>query len=255
MLKYKISEDKNLQIDDDKLDGLIPEDLKEIIAAIQSYGFEVRIIGGAVRDLLLGEKPRDIDLATTALPDEIIFILSELDLDADAYGVRHGTIKAIIKKIKYEITSLNFQIQKHHGKIEITSGGDWLADAKRRDFTVNAMSMTLDGVVYDYLGGEHDLVRQIIRPIPDFNQKIQKDPVVLLRFFKMVAKFKNPKFTKKDLKTVIDNKQVVYKLEAKRIRRELGNIRKSQNGKRTIDLMKKTGIYEICQAVIKDKQQ
>lgn len=256
MLKYKIDEEKNIQIDDEKFAGLINDDLQEIILALQSHGYDVRIVGGAVRDILLGQTPRDIDLITDAKPDEIIFVLAELDIEADTWGIKHGTVKAVIKKVKYEITSLNYQIGKDkEGKIYTVSGGDWEEDAKRRDFTVNAMSMTLDGLIYDYLDGEQDLIKQIVRPIPDFEEKIQRDPVVILRFFKMVAKFEHPKFSKETLKIVIRNKDLINQLEAKRIRRELGNIRKSVNGVKTIDLMKKTGIYQVCQSALKGKKQ
>lgn len=256
MLKYNITEEKNLQIDDDKLVDLINADLQEIILALQSYDFEVRIVGGAVRDILLGETPRDIDLITNAKPDEIIYVLAEMDIESDTWGIKHGTVKAVIKKVKYEITSLNYQISKDHdGKIVTIDGGDWEGDAKRRDFTVNAMSMTVDGLVYDYLDGVKDLVERIVRPIESFEQKIQKDPVLILRFFKILAKFENPKFTAKSVKTVIRNKDLIEQLEAKRIRRELGNIRKSINGDATIKAMKETGVWSVAQSVIKRKKQ
>lgn len=253
MLNYTLNEDQ-VKISDDKFIGLINDDLQEIINELMANGFNVRIVGGAVRDILSGELPRDVDIITDALPDEIIFILSELDIEADAYSIVHGTIKAIIKKVKYEITSLNYQMHKDAaGKIQIISGGSWEEDAQRRDFTVNAMSMDLDGTVYDYLNGLDDLKATLIRPIPDFDKKIKNDPVLILRFFKMLAKWQGVKYPKSALNTVIDNLNSITKVDNKRIKRELANIRKSANGKQTIKLMKDIGLMDILNSTLKLK--
>ncbi len=247
----KLSEEKEvIKINDEKFNDLIDQNLQDIIGALTDSGFKVRIVGGAVRDILIGQKPRDIDLITDATPDEIIFILLENDIEPDVWGARHGTIKAVIDNIKYEITSLDYQIfRNNEGNIVIQTTGDWEEDVKRRDFTVNAMSMDLDGTVYDYLNGIGDLRDQKIAPIPNFEEKIQKDPVMILRFFKMLAKFENPKTDKNSFKTVLKNMDLVKKLEKRRIRRELGNIRKSVNGKNTLKIMKKIGLLDILKSV------
>lgn len=246
MLIYHITEDQNIKISDEKFKDLINPDLQEIIEALQSNGYQVRIVGGAVRDILLGDQPRDIDLITDASPDEVIYTLSEHDIKADVWGIKHGTVKAVIKKIKYEITSLDFEINKRpEGGINIKSGGTWQEDAKRRDFTVNSMSMDLNGQVYDYMNGIEDLKNQIVKPNPGFEQKIIKDPVVILRFFKMLAKLPNPKCSKETLRIVKRHEDLLNELQSKRIRKELGNIRKSINAKKTIAIMKKLGIFSI----------
>lgn len=257
MLIYEITEEQNIQISDEKFQDLINPDLQEIIEALQSNGYQVRIVGGAVRDILLGDSPRDIDLITDASPDEVIYTLSENDIEADVWGIKHGTVKAIIKKVKYEITSLDFEINKKPGGgLEVKTGGTWEEDAARRDFTVNSMSMDLNGRVYDYLGGIEDLKKQIIKPNTNFEQKIMKDPVVILRFFKMMAKMPQPKFTKETVKIIMKHLGLLERLEPKRIRKELANIRKSINGAKTLSIMKQMGVMDILkQRLSKPKLQ
>ena len=253
MLKYNLTEETNVQIADDKFQGLINDDLREIIQALEDYGFQVRIVGGAVRDILLGVVPRDIDLSTDALPDQIIFILSELEIDADAWGIAHGTVKAIIKKVKYDISSLDYQVHKDaNGKIVISGAGStWEEDAARRDFTANAMSMDLSGKVYDYFNGIKDLENGMVRPVTEFEANIKRTPVVILRFFKMLAKFQGAKYSRKTLQLVKDNLDLVDTISIKRIKQELAGIRKSVNGKNTIKLMKEIGLIDILNAKLR----
>lgn len=253
MLRTEINETDEIHIKDDKFQSLINNDLKTIIEALQDNGFEVRIVGGAVRDLLLGLKPRDIDLLTNAQPDEIIYILSDLDIEADSWGIKHGTIKAVVGREKYEITSLNFQINKKGGKIEINSHGTWEDDAARRDFSVNALSMTLDGRVYDYVGGLADLEREVIRPLGDFGDKVIDDAILILRFFKMISKFSKPRFSKHIPDIVKSHIDLLDKVEAKRLRKELGNIKKGPNAKQALELMRKLGVLGKVQELVKPK--
>lgn len=251
MLTTVIAEEDEIRIQDDKFDGLLNKDLKIIIEAIENAGFEVRIVGGAVRDLLLGLTPRDIDLITNGSPDEVIYILADLDIEVDVWGIKHGTVKAVIKDMKYEITSLNFQIHKKEGKIIVKSHGTWEDDALRRDFTVNAMSMTLDGRVYDYIGGIKDLEQHIVRPLPGFEDKIKADPAVIMRFFKMLAKFDHAKFPKGTLQTVESLLPLLRRLDAERILKEMLNIRQSPNANQALLIMDKLGATEILNSVLK----
>ena len=251
MLKYILTEESTLQVSDDKLEGLLNEDLHKIISALEDNFFQVRIVGGAVRDILLGEKPRDIDLITNAKPAEVIFILADLDMNIDVFGIKHGTVKSVIGRTKYEITSLDYKINRdQQGKLQIHDGGNWVGDAQARDFSINSMSMTLNGTIFDYCNGLEDLKNEIINPLPEFSDKIKADPVLILRFFKLVAKFPKAKFSKQSLKTIVENLDLVEKLSPKRLRREMANIRKSKNAKKTIKLMKAIGLLDIINSQI-----
>jgi len=178
----------------------IPTDLIEIIETLEYYGFDMRIVGGAVRDILLDNSPRDIDIATDATPDEIMFILNRMKSvisDVDSTGLEHGTIRAItIEGNEYEITSLAFRMRERSKTIKVTQHRDWKIDALRRDFTFNAMSVSMNGTVFDYLGGLRDLVNQRVRFIGFYKTKILLEPKVALRFAKTLAKFPDPKYNK-----------------------------------------------------------
>lgn len=251
MLIYKINEDQSIQIDDEKFQGLINHDLQKIINALKAGGFEVRIVGGAVRDILLGEKPRDIDLLTDATPDEVIFVLSQHEIESDVWGIRHGTVKAIINHVKYEITSSDFRMYKdEQGNLKIHERGTWEEDAKRRDFTINALNMELDGKVHDYVGGINDLKDRFIRPLPGFEHKIKNDPVVILRFFKMMSRMPQPKASERTIDIVSRNIGLLNFLDADRVEKELGNIRKGINAARTLNFMEKLGVMDILNHVL-----
>ena len=169
---------------------------------ILQYNFDLRIVGGAIRDLLLGYLQRDVDLATNALPIEILYLCHELASETPyqeeviaTHGIRHGTIVIYFNENEqYEITSLDFTIETHGNKLLINQVPDWAADAKRRDFSVNAFSMDLNGVIYDYVGGYEDLKQQRIRFLGDFKKRITNNPILILRFFKLLAKFENPQY-------------------------------------------------------------
>lgn len=244
-LNFKVVNEDQLQIEDEKFSGLINDDLRKIIDAIKSYGFDVRVVGGAVRDILLNRAPRDIDIITNALPEEISYILSTIGLDSDNYGIKHGTVKALVGDEKYEITSLDYRITKDKdGKIKVSHSNDWRKDAERRDFTMNAMSMDLDGNVYDYFGGIKDIEQNILRPLPDFETKILLDPVVMLRFFRFVSRMPGVKFPKEALDIITRNKSLMAELDADRVEKELNNIRVSPNATKALELMNKIGLLD-----------
>ena len=102
--------------------------------------------------------------------------------------------------------------------------------------------MTLDGKIYDYTGGIHDLENQVVKPLPNFDKKIKNDPVLILRFFKMLAKFPEPKFSKKTVETIIENKHLLHTIKYSRYEKEISNIKNSVNAKKTLNYMKKLDI-------------
>jgi len=127
-----------MKVDKKVLDGIFTPNLIKIFDLFEEYGFEIRIVGGAIRDLLMNQMPRDIDLAVNATPTEIIYILDELAETREAVvvpGIRHGTaIIALDEEEQYEVTALDFNITSENGKIIISQNADWKADSKRRDF-------------------------------------------------------------------------------------------------------------------------
>jgi poly(A) polymerase/tRNA nucleotidyltransferase (CCA-adding enzyme) len=150
---------------------------------------EARIIGGAVRDALVDGPTADIDLATPRPPDDVARALAAAKLRAVPTGIDHGTVTAISGNRGFEITTLRRDVETdgRHAVVEFTD--DWRADASRRDFTINAMSMTRDGRVFDYFGGIADLRGGGVRFVGDPAVRIAEDYLRILRYFRFYARY------------------------------------------------------------------
>ena len=145
-----------MKIEPSKMQFLVTPELDKLVAYFEKYNHEIRIAGGAVRDLLSGEKiPDDIDLATTATPQQMIEMFAKENVRTiNETGIKHGTVTARIDdKINYEVTTLRIDkvTDGRHAEVEFTT--DWQLDANRRDLTINSMFLGLDGQVYDYFNG------------------------------------------------------------------------------------------------------
>ncbi|MGC0371374.1 MAG: hypothetical protein DGJ47_000060 [Rickettsiaceae bacterium] len=195
-----------------------------IISIISKAKGEARIVGGAVRDVLLGHNPTDIDLATTLQPTELINALKEAKIKTIPTGLQYGTITAFIKGQTIEITSLREDIKCYGRKAEVTFTKSFELDAKRRDFTINAMSYCpLKHEIYDYFNSIDDLQNGLVKFIGNPKQRIQEDYLRILRFFRFSARFaKN--IDQDGLNACIQNKEHLSKLSGERIKTEMDNI-------------------------------
>ncbi len=163
------------------------EGLLTLQRAIQSAGGEVRVVGGAVRDTLLGRPVQDIDAATTLPPEAVMKALTAAGIKVVPTGLSHGTVTAIIKGKGYEITTLRRDVltDGRHAKVAFTD--DWHEDAARRDFTFNALYMKESGEIIDYFNGREDLAAWYVRFIGDPEKRIDEDALRILRAFRFVA--------------------------------------------------------------------
>ncbi len=148
-----------------------------------------RIVGGAVRDALVGRPVADIDLATPDVPEAVMAALARAGLRAEPTGLSHGTVTAIAQGRGFEVTTLRLDVETdgRHATVAFTS--DWREDAARRDFTFNAMSLTRAGDLFDYFGGEADLAAGITRFVGDPAVRIAEDYLRILRFFRFHARY------------------------------------------------------------------
>ena len=153
---------------------------------------EMRIVGGAVRDIALGKSPKDIDFATDATPDEMMEILDKAGIRHKPTGLEHGTITAILDNEPFEITTLRADTETdgRHAKVEFVKS--WKEDAKRRDLTYNAMSMDIEGNVYDYFGGMDDLQDKVSKFVGDAEERITEDYLRILRYFRFQGRPSKP---------------------------------------------------------------
>jgi poly(A) polymerase len=149
-----------------------------------------RVVGGAVRDALLGLPVSDIDFATRLLPEEVIRRLESARIRAVPTGLRHGTVTAIIGETPYEVTTLRRDVETDGRHATIAFTDDWQADAARRDFTINALYADPEsGVIWDWFQGCADLEARTVRFIGDPYQRIAEDHLRILRFFRFSARF------------------------------------------------------------------
>ena len=162
-------------------------DVQALFAALNSGGYEARIIGGAVRNALMHEPAGDIDFATTTVPDETIRLIETVGFKAVPTGYAHGTITAVKDGRAFEITTLRRDIATDGRHAEVVFGTDWEADAKRRDFTINALSCNASGDVFDYCNGLKDLETRTIKFIGHAEIRIAEDFLRSLRFYRFFA--------------------------------------------------------------------
>lgn len=223
-------------------------ELNMLVKLIEGYNFKLRIVGGAVRDVLLGLSPRDIDLITDALPDQVMFILGKHKVPYSTKGIPHGTVKVKFPDgEEYEITSLGFKVEDEccPPDVVVHSGESWRGDAERRDFTVDTMSLTFDGLLYDYLNGIQDLRNQYVKFVGSPSEAIQKDPILIMRFFKILSLFRDPKFDKSVLPILKDKMNLVKKIKPERLEKEISNIKRGQSADKVLKMMKNLGFDDV----------
>lgn len=195
--------------------------LPRLLDVLDRDGEEARVVGGAVRNEMLGLDVHEIDVATTALPDEVTKRVMAAGFKAVPTGIDHGTITVVIGKHPYEVTTLRKDVETYgrHAKVEF--GRDWAGDAHRRDFTINAFSVTRDGTVYDYASGLADLAARRVRFIGDARQRIEEDYLRVLRFFRFHAAYGHNHPDAEGLAACIFEREGLEQLSRERVRMEL----------------------------------
>lgn len=163
-------------------------DVQKIFDIFENSGFEIRLIGGCVRDTLLGTKPKDWDFATNAKPYEILKVLDTHQVRHIEPGLSHGTVSAIIDDDMYEITTLRVDVSTDGRHAEVAFTSDWAADAERRDFTINAMSMDSQSKLHDYFHGFDDIADHKLVFVGGTQKRIDEDYLRILRMFRFAAR-------------------------------------------------------------------
>ncbi len=163
-------------------------ELFEIFDLIANYGGQSRLVGGCVRDILIGKRPKDIDIATTLLSGDVMKALS-VKFQCIPLAIKYGTIIARRGVFYAEITTLRHDIASYGRAADVVFTNDWMEDAKRRDFTFNAIYMDLNGVIDDFFNGINDLKSRAVRFIGDPRERIQEDYLRILRYFRFIAYF------------------------------------------------------------------
>jgi poly(A) polymerase len=167
-----------------------PDFLSEpALAALLDVLPEARVVGGAVRDTLAGLPLVDIDLASPLPPETVMERLARAGVKVVPTGLAHGTVTAVLPGRAVEITTLRRDVETDGRHAVVAFTGDWREDAARRDFTINALSLTRDGAVFDYFGGMEDLRRHRLRFVGDPAERVAEDHLRVLRFFRFFARY------------------------------------------------------------------
>jgi poly(A) polymerase len=175
-----------------------------------------RYVGGCVRDSLLEERPKDVDIATLLPPDKALSAVKAAGLGAAPTGIDHGTITAIADHQGVEITTLRADVSTDGRRASVAFTRDWATDAGRRDFRVNAIYLTPDGRLYDPVGGLEDIAAKRVRFIGDPEQRIREDYLRILRFFRFTARLSDS-FDQAGLEACAKLKDGIGRLSAERI--------------------------------------
>ena len=197
------------------------ESVYEIFKAIGTRGFDIRAVGGAVRDTLLSRGVSDVDFATTALPEEVMECAEKAGLKVIPTGLDHGTVTLISNGKPFEITTLRKDVETYGRRAKVAYTDDWAQDASRRDFTINALYADADGTLFDPLGGYGDIAERKIRFIGDAGERVREDYLRILRFFRFNAAFGGDEFDTAALRACVRGRGGLHGLSAERVNSEL----------------------------------
>ena len=219
--------------------------VRRALGLLTGDGEEARVVGGAARNALMGLPLSDIDIATTAVPGEVIRRAAAAGLKAVPTGIDHGTITLVIDGAPFEVTTLREDVETFGRKAIVAFGRDWRVDAERRDFTMNALSISPDGMVYDYVGGLADLRDRRVRFIGDPARRIAEDYLRILRFFRFQASYAGGAPDAAGLHACIVARDRLRTLSRERVRGELVKLLVAPYAVPTLTVMAETGFVEL----------
>ena len=216
--------------------------LSDLLAALDRGGEEARVVGGAVRNTLLRDAPGDVDIATTAVPSEVIKRVEAAGFRAVPTGIEHGTITVIAAGRPFEITTLREDVETFGRHAKVAFGRDWKRDAERRDFTINALSVARDGALYDYVGGLRDIDERRVRFIGDAASRIAEDYLRILRFFRFHAAYGEGAPDPEGVAAAVAGRAGLDQLSRERIRMELFKLFVARRAADALAIMTETGL-------------
>ena len=203
-----------------------------------------RLVGGCVRDALAGRPSADIDLATPQPPEAVASALNAAKIRAIPTGIAHGTVTALIDGRPFEITTLRRDLLTDGRHAEVAWTDDWQEDAARRDFTINAMSLSPDGTLHDYFGGAADLRAGRVRFVGDAATRVAEDYLRILRFFRFQARYGAGEPDPDALAAIEGGLGGIARLSAERVWSELKRILQAPDPTAALHLMAETGVLE-----------
>ncbi|KAB1074943.1 CCA tRNA nucleotidyltransferase [Methylobacterium planeticum] len=213
-----------------------------ILAALDVPGEETRLVGGCVRDVLLGRAVSDIDLATTLPPQATRDRATDAGLRAIPTGIAHGTVTVLVAGETFEVTTLREDIETDGRHAVVRFGRDFARDAERRDFTINALSAGADGRLHDTTGGLADLAARRVRFIGEPATRIREDALRILRFFRFHARYGSGEPDRAGLAACIAARDALDGLSRERVRGEVLKLLMAPGALAAAGILSRTGL-------------
>ncbi len=216
--------------------------LTRIFSLLNADGGEVRVVGGAVRNALMGLPVGDIDLATTLPPQDVVERATHAGIKTVPTGIDHGTVTLVIDGEGYEVTTLRRDIETDGRHAQVIFGTDWTEDAKRRDLTINALYADASGNVIDLIGGLPDIETRTVRFIGDAATRIAEDYLRVLRFFRFFAYYGSGRPDADGLRASARAKDKLSTLSAERVWSEMKKLLAADDPSRALLWMRQAGV-------------
>jgi poly(A) polymerase len=213
-----------------------------VLALLNADGEEARVVGGAVRNALLDLPMGDIDIATTALPEEVTRRAKAAGIKSVPTGIEHGTVTLVIESHAIEVTTLREDTETFGRRAKVAFGRDWVRDAERRDFTINGLSVDAEGIVHDHVGGLEDIAAKRVRFIGEPERRIAEDYLRILRFFRIHAAYGAGAPDRAGYLACIAGRAGLAGLSAERIRVEILKLMVADGAVGAVDAMVEGGL-------------
>ncbi|WP_306118461.1 MULTISPECIES: CCA tRNA nucleotidyltransferase [unclassified Roseitalea] len=232
---------------DDRIeaDWLADPDLQQVLGVLSADGEQARVVGGAIRNTLMGHPVTDIDIATTALPAETMRRLTAAGIKAVDTGMEHGTVTAVIHHKGFEVTTLREDVETDGRRAVVEFGRSWRHDAERRDFTINALYADAQGQIFDLVGGRADIESRTVRFIGEAEARIREDYLRILRFFRFFAWYGDGRPDAEGLKACARLRQGAEGLSAERVWAEMRRLLDARDPTRALLWMRQSGVLSL----------
>src|SRR5436190_4264572 len=215
-----------------------------VLALLNGGGEEARVVGGAVRNALLNIPVGEIDIATTALPDEVIRRAKIAHIKSVPAGIEHGTVTLVVEGHPFEVTTLREDTETFGRKARVAFGRDWVRDAEPRDFTINGLSVDADCMVHDHVGGLADIEVRRVRFIGNAAERIAEDYLRILRFFRIHAAYGAGEPDRRGLLACIGGRAGLATLSAERMRMEMLKLMVADGARGAVSAMVDGGLLQ-----------
>ena len=227
------------------INDIISQPLKSLRDIFIAAGYDIWLVGGVCRDALMNKTPKDIDLATSATPEEQVAIYEANGLRFIPTGLQHGTVTVVLDE-PYEITSLRTEADHDGRYAKMSYTRDLNEDLSRRDLTINAIAMSFDGEVIDPFGGQADIFDQRVRFVGDAAERMREDYLRILRFFRFHARIAGEAPLDADATAAIEaTRDGLSQISVERIWSEMRRIIVGPAARETLAQMKALGVFPI----------